>query len=317
MKHLRLFNYIDAIVREGSVRRAADKLHITASALDRRVQDLEDELGTNIFERHPRGMRLSAAGEVFLGYVRRHLSDMQRLHSEIDSLNGLRRGQVSLAVSPALATDFIPRIINAFREQYPGVSFIVNVAKHADAIRALLAFEVDLVVIVAPPRHPDVIDLAISEQPLVAIMENQHPLAEKSVLRLSDCIQYPLVIPTPGLTSREMLESVLHSRRSELHIAAETNSYEVMRGMLHSSTNIGFVISTGIPKDRINGHIVYRTISALDIRPVPLVCAQLKSRGISVAAARFSNYVAEELNNMTVTEPFPDTLDPHVPDPSA
>ena len=54
MKHLRLFNYIDMIVREGSVRRAAEKLHITASALDRRVQDLEEELGTGIFERHPR-----------------------------------------------------------------------------------------------------------------------------------------------------------------------------------------------------------------------------------------------------------------------
>ncbi|MHB8211434.1 MAG: LysR family transcriptional regulator [Acidithiobacillus sp.] len=302
MKHLRLFNYIDTIVREGSVRRAAEKLHITASALDRRVQDLEEELGTSIFERHPRGMRLSAAGEVFLGYVRRHLSDMQRLRSEIDSLNGLRRGHISLAVSPALAADFIPRIINTFREQYPGVSFSVTVAKHSDAIRALLAFEADLVVIVAPPRHPDVIDLAISEQPLVAAMDCTHPLANQGTLRLSDCIQYPLVLPTPGLTSREMLESVLHSRRSEIHIAAETNSYEVMRGLLYGTQNIGFVISTGIPKNRVNENIVYRPISAVDIRPVPLVCAQLKSRGISVSAARFSNCIAEELNNMSLAE---------------
>ena len=121
MKHLRLFNYIDMIVREGSVRRAAEKLHITASALDRRVQDLEEELGTGIFERHPRGMRLSAAGEVFLGYIRQHLSDMQRLRSEIDSLKGLRRGHVALAVSPALAADFIPRIINPLQaNQYSG-----------------------------------------------------------------------------------------------------------------------------------------------------------------------------------------------------
>ncbi|MBU2740076.1 LysR family transcriptional regulator [Acidithiobacillus concretivorus] len=299
MKHLRLFKYVDAIVREGSVRRAADKLHITASALDRRVQDLEDELGSSIFERHPRGMRLTAAGEVFLVYVRRHLSDMQRLRSEIDSLNGLRRGQVSLAVSPALASDFIPRIINTFRAQYPGVSFAVNVAKHADAIRALLAFEVDLAIIVAPPRHPDVIDLAISEQPLVAAMHNRHPLAQKTTLRFSDCVQYPLVIPAPGLTSREMLEPALHNAASEIQIAAETNSYEIMRGMLHHSENIGFVISTGMPKESIHEHIVYKTISALDIRPVPLVCAQLKSRGISVAAARFSNCIAEELNEMT------------------
>lgn len=299
MKHLRLFSYIDAIVREGSVRRAADKLHITPSALDRRVQDLEEELGTSIFERHPRGMRLSAAGEVFLGYVRRHLSDMQHLRSEIDSLNGLRRGQVSLAVSPALATDFVPRLINAFHEQHPGVTFFVNVAKHVDAIRALLAFEVDLVIIVAPPRHPEVVDLAIAEQPLVAAMDSRHPLAETAILRLSDCVQYPLIIPGSGLTSREMLEPALHNLRSEIRIAAETNSYEIMRGMLFDSENIGFVISSGIPKERMNGNIIYKTILAPDIRPAPLICAQLKSRGISVAAARFSNYIAEELNNMT------------------
>ena len=300
MKHLRLFTYIDTVVKEGSVRRAAEKLHITASALDRRVQDLEEELGTGIFERHPRGMRLSAAGEVFLGYVRRHLSDMQRLRSEIDSLNGLRRGHVALAVSPALATDFIPRIIKTFREQYPGVSFSVTVAKHSDAVRALLAFEADLVVIVAPPKHPDVIDLAISEQPLMAAMDSAHPLARQSTIRLSDCIQYPLILPAPGLTSREMLESVLHSHRAETQIAAETNSYEVMRGLLYSTQNVGFVISTGTPKDRINENIIYRPISAIDIRPVPLVCAQLKNRGISVSAARFSNCIAEELNNISL-----------------
>lgn len=304
MKHLRLFNYIDAIVREGSVRRAAKKLHTTASALDRRVQGLEEELGTVIFERHPRGMRLSAAGEVFLGYLRRHLSDMQRLRSEIDNLNGFRRGHVALAVSPVLATDFIPRIIKTFWEQYPGISFSVTVAKHSEAVHALLAFEADLVVIVAPPKHPDVIDLAISEQPLMAAIDIAHPLARQSTVRLSDCIQYPLVLPAHGLTSREMLESVLHSCRAETQIAAETNSYEVMRSLLYSTQNVGFMISTGLPKDhikdRINEKIIYRPISAIDIRPVPLVCAQLKSRGISVAAARFSNYIAEELNNISL-----------------
>jgi DNA-binding transcriptional LysR family regulator len=300
MKHLRLFKYVDAVVREGSVRRAADKLHITASALDRRIHDLEDELGSTIFERHPRGMRLTSAGEVFLVYVRKHLSDMQRLRSQIDSLNGLRRGQVTLAVSPALASDFVPRIINKFRSHYPCVSVAVNVTSHANAIRSLLTFEVDLAIIVTPPRHPDVIDLAISEQPLVAVMDNRHPLAQKTNLRISDCVQYPLIIPTHGLTSREILEPALRSIASEIQIATETNSYEIMRGMLYKSENIGFVIYTGNPNERFYEYIVYKNISSLDIRPVPIVCVQLKSRGISVSASRFSNFVAEEMNEITI-----------------
>ncbi|ERJ19590.1 Transcriptional regulatory protein [Salinisphaera shabanensis E1L3A] len=86
MKHFRYFRYMDAVVRAGSIRRAAEQLYITPSALDRRIHDLEKELGTPLFERHARGMRLLAAGEIFLGYVRRHLADLDRMHPRLKVL---------------------------------------------------------------------------------------------------------------------------------------------------------------------------------------------------------------------------------------
>jgi Transcriptional regulator len=64
MKHLRIMRYVDEVARTGSIRKAADQLSVTASAVNRRIMDLEDELGTPIFERRPRGVRLTAAGEV-------------------------------------------------------------------------------------------------------------------------------------------------------------------------------------------------------------------------------------------------------------
>ncbi len=300
MRHIRLFQYLDAIVREGSVRRAADRLFITASALDRRLQDLEEELETPIFERHPRGMRLTSAGELLMGYVRRHLSDMQRLRSEIDSLKGLRRGQISLAVSPALAADLVPRAVADFRAQYPGVSFRVTVTEHAAAIRALLNFDVDLAVIVAPPEHPDVFVLAVSHQPLMAAMDRGHPLAGRQDLRLGDCLQYPLVLPAEGLTTRQMLETALNRHRSGTRIAVETNSYEILRGLLQGTENIGFVLSAGA-RGGETGNTVYRPVSTVDIRPVPIICAQLRNRGLPVAAARFSESMGEEMRSLSGT----------------
>src|SRR4051812_19981729 len=71
----RILTYMDAVARHGSIRKAAEALHIASSALNRRILDLEDELGTLLFERLPRGVRLSAAGELFIGYVRRSLTD--------------------------------------------------------------------------------------------------------------------------------------------------------------------------------------------------------------------------------------------------
>ena len=70
MNHLRFLKYFDETARAGSIRQAAERLHVAPSAVNRRIKDLEAELGVPLFERLPRGMRLTAAGELFVQYVR-------------------------------------------------------------------------------------------------------------------------------------------------------------------------------------------------------------------------------------------------------
>ena len=109
MRHLRFLRYVDEVARAGSIRKAAEQLHVTASAVNRRVMDLEDELGAPLFERRPRGVRLTAAGELFVRYIREQSGDVERMKSQIEDLKGLRRGTVRIACSQALALDFLPR----------------------------------------------------------------------------------------------------------------------------------------------------------------------------------------------------------------
>lgn len=298
MRHLRLFHYIDAIVREGSVRRAAEKLHVTASALDRRLHDLEDELGTPVFERHARGMHLTAAGEIFINHIRRQIAESQRVQSEIDRLRGMQQGQVSIAVSPALATAFIPNVVKNYRSQYPGISLVVKVVQHEIAINLLLNFDVDLAIVIAPPKHPDVFDLAVVRQPLLAAMHIDNPLAEYTRLRMSDLIQYPLILPSIGLTTRDTIDVALRPFGRTVKIAVETNSYEVMLGLLPGTEQIGFVLSTGFHLNETIGSIVYRPIITQELRAVPIICAQLRNRGLSVAAAKFSELITQEMENI-------------------
>lgn len=298
MRHLRLFQYIDTIVREGSVRRAAEKLFITPSALDRRLQDLENELETQLFERHTRGMRLTASGEIFVRYIRQNMADTQRALSEIDRLKGLQQGQVALAVSPALASDFIPRLVRKFRQQYPRITFLISVVSHAKAIQDLLSFDVDLAIIIAPPRNPEVYDLAVVKQPLLAAMDIHHPLACQAQLRLSDCLQYPIILPSNEMTTREMLEKALRPFGRDVMIAAESNSYEIMRNLLQETENVSFVLSTGEQLSSVNNGLIYRPIVAKDLLPVPIICVQLRNRGLSVAAAQFSHVVIQEMERL-------------------
>jgi DNA-binding transcriptional LysR family regulator len=84
MKHLRIMRYVDEVARTGSIRKAADHLNITASAVNRRIMDLEEELGAQLFERRPRGVRLTAAGEVFVHYLREQDGGAERMKSQIE-----------------------------------------------------------------------------------------------------------------------------------------------------------------------------------------------------------------------------------------
>src|SRR6266567_3317774 len=84
MKHMRILQYVDEVARTGSIRKAAERLHVTSSAVNRRIMDLEAELGASLFERWPRGVRLTAAGEIFVHYLRGQIADAERVNSQIE-----------------------------------------------------------------------------------------------------------------------------------------------------------------------------------------------------------------------------------------
>src|SRR3954454_16193132 len=191
MKHLRILSYVDEVARSGSIRKAADQLNVTASAVNRRIMDLEVELGAPRFERRPRGVRLTAAGEVFVNYLRHQNGEAERMKSQIEDLKGMRRGTVRIACSQALALEFLPREIAAYRARFPLVQFEVKVFDHEQAMAALSAYEVDLVLVFRPPFLASFQPLMSLQQRLVALMGADHPLALRNKIRLSDCVGYP------------------------------------------------------------------------------------------------------------------------------
>ena len=209
MNHLRLLRYVDEVARVGSIRQAAERLHVAPSAVNRRIQDIEDELGTPIFERLPRGMRLTAAGELFVRYIRGRAADLDRVRSEIEELQGLRRGSVRLVASQALAPRFLPGAIQAFRDTHPLVGFDVRIGDHVQAASALRSFETDLALVFNLAPEADIDRTSVVEQKLMAIMHAEHPLARTGApaLRMRDCSEYPVVLP--------------NIRDPRLHVAAE------------------------------------------------------------------------------------------------
>jgi len=117
MRHLLPYKYIEEIAKAGSIRKAAEVLAITPSALNRRLLTVEDELGVSIFERLAVGVRLNTAGELLLKHIRNQMSDLERVKSQIADLSGQRRGSVAIACSPELTGGFLPQQVQTYQHE--------------------------------------------------------------------------------------------------------------------------------------------------------------------------------------------------------
>jgi DNA-binding transcriptional LysR family regulator len=296
MKHLRIFGYVDEVARCGSIRKAAEQLNVTSSAVNRQVLDLEEELGAPLFERRPRGVRLTAAGEVFVNFLRQHNGDVERMKSQIEDLKGLRRGTVRIACSQALALDFLPREVAAFRKRFSSVSFDVKVLDHEKAMVALAAYDVDLLLVFRPAYLANFQPLMTLEQRLVAIMHARHPLADKQTLRLRDCTRYPVAIAMRGFGGRELLDEFCARTGLRFQIAAESNSFEFLRSLVGYHELITFQIKIGAPADNNRLGMVTREIDGRDVPRANLVLGQLRERNLPVPAAVFAHQLTRSLD---------------------
>jgi DNA-binding transcriptional LysR family regulator len=298
MNHLRLLRYVDEVARVGSIRQAAERLHVAPSAVNRRIQDIEDELGTPIFERLPRGMRLTAAGELFVRYIRDRSAELDRVRSEIEELQGLRRGSLRLVASQALAPRFLPEVIGEFRETHPLVGFDIRIGDHVQAATALRSFATDLALVFNLAPESDIERMGIVEQKLMAIMHAKHPLARSgtAALRVRDCADYPVVLPNRDTGGRQLLERFLARSSTKLHAMVESNSFEFLRGCLDDRKSISFQMAIGAAWDDRN--IVARDIEDRGFPRGEMVLASLRGRQLPVIAYAFAEFLKKRLRKL-------------------
>jgi DNA-binding transcriptional LysR family regulator len=296
MRHLRLLQYVDEVARAGSIRKAAARLNVTASAVNRRIADLERELDAELFERRPRGVRLTAAGETFLRYVRAQAADVERMRSQIEDLKGLRRGSVRIACSQALAPDFLPEQIALYRTRYPQVAFEVSVLDHERAMAALAAYDVDLVLVFRPPYLATFQPMTKLAQQLVVLMPSSHPLASRRIIRLRDCAAHPVALPERSIGGRQLLDEVIARSRLRFNIVAESNSFELLRGIVQRGVAISFQIRIGaMPRDD-RGDLIARSIDDRDVPQADLVLGQLRGRNLPIPSAVFAEQLMQALD---------------------
>ncbi len=260
-----MLRYLDEVARSGSIRKAAARLNVAASAINRQILSLEQDLDTPLFERMPGGLRLTATGEILVAHVRDTLRDHGRALDRMAALKGLQQGEVVIAAMAGLAATMLGTVLGNFRDLHPGVKLTVRVLTRDGIVAALLAGEADLGLAFDLPSHPRLTRAMAFDHPIGAVMSPDHPLASRLSLRFADCLPFPLLLAENGMSLRDAVD-LLMPPNVDVSPAVETNSLDLMRRMARRSPCLTFMCEFEVAEDLSAGRLAFVPIQGGSVR---------------------------------------------------
>lgn len=199
--------YLDQVARSGSIQAAAKELHVAASAINRQILQLEEQLGAPLFERLPRGMRLTVAGDAVVTLARRWRQDERRVVAEIRRYQGVHQGHVSLQAMDSHSTSVLPALVESLGLSHPLITLSVNLGSTDEALAALGSGTADLATAFNLPPQRNVLVLWRAELPFGCVVAPSHPLAGARSVSLQEAAAYPVALQSRALAIRRYLEA--------------------------------------------------------------------------------------------------------------
>ena len=271
--HLVALRYFAETVRSGSMRQAAERLHVAASAINRQILKLEDQLQCKLFNRQAEGVRLTSAGEVLYHYILRLERDLDQAISQIDDLRGLRRGHVAIVCEDGIGRDFVPAVLSDFHKDFPRVTFSVEIASAPEVLDKIAEGIADIGLAMSPPVRPDVSIEAKAEIPLGVITALDNPLAARGHLRLRDLAGEPVIHGKVGTGGGTDFYGMI-SGGSPRNQFIETNASDFITNLVKAGLGVGIRSPIGIMYEIETDQIAF----------VPLIDPQARTAYLTVYA---------------------------------
>ena len=238
---LRDLRYFETIAETGHVGRAAKKLFRTQPALTGAIRRLEDTLGTQLFERAGRGIRLTAAGHALLARARALRIASEDAVREIGDLGKGLAGLVRVGAVPTVASFLLPPLTREFLKEAPEVTF-KTVIGHDNVLQAVLnAGELDVLVSFASRADGDLESHAIFEDEVVIVASRSHRVL-RTKAKMKDLLAYRWVLAPPSVATRQWLDHAFHSRGLPgPKVQIETNLILLLPALIEQNNLLSFI----------------------------------------------------------------------------
>jgi LysR family transcriptional regulator, nitrogen assimilation regulatory protein len=246
------------VARAGSVSRAAAELRLAQPALSRQIRKLEHELGVQLFARHGRGVRLSAAGSLLLERAEAIAHLVHQTSEEIKQDRSPARGRITLGAPPAAGRLVIPPFVARFRQAWPQTTLHMREGATSALQEWLLDKRVDVAILHNPP-HLEVLDISpiLTERMLVIgppkqhIRQHQHP----ATFRIRQLGELPLILPNMAHNNRRLVEHAAIEHGVRLRIVIEADSVAFSKAMVEQGLGYTILTYAAVQDDLARGRL--------------------------------------------------------------
>lgn len=289
------FLYLLAVAKTGSIRAAAETMHVAPSAISRYVGIFEDAAGTKLFERHVRGMTPTAAGEIYLRYARSIINEGKRVQADVEDLKGLKRGHIRLCSIEGVVSGPLANAIGMFVRAFPGVTLQLRTMGTETVMTTLRDGDADIgIAFHSSPMAGVHIARRLSD-PLKAVVSPDHAFAARSSLSFIEVMQSPLALPEHSFGVRQLVDAACLAHQIRPNIVFETNSIEALRSFAREGLGVSLLPFRSAQREILTQSIVGVSVDEATLLSSTMdICTQ-KDRELSLAAAAFLEHMTAAL----------------------
>ena len=285
LNHLAIFH---AVAEEQSMSRGAERLCVSQPAVSKQIKDLEAALGVVLFDRLPRGLRLTHAGEVLAGHARRLFAAASDAERAIAELKGLAQGRLTIGASLTIGDYLLPQILGAYRKKHPGIELHLEIANTQVIQQKLRDGVLDIGLTEGFADDADLEAEVFAEDALTAVVPPGHPLLEESAVSAARLCAEPFLMREPGSGTREVTERALAKLGITVVPAMSLGSTEAIKRSVASGLGVAIISELALEAEFSAGRLCPLPLSDITLtRPLHLVRLRGKSAGPAVQA--FSN----------------------------
>lgn len=232
---IRQLKYFLKVAETLNFSEASRKLYITQSTLSQQISHLEQEIGLPLFERNSHEVYLTEAGKELLPYAQKAVNSTEACMDHMNDLKEMLTGELNIGVTYSFSNIMAETLIT-FLHTYPNVKLNIQYKAMQELMDGLKKRELDLVLAFKPSKADKVIDSrAIFSNRLAAIVNDSHPLARLTTVKLADLERYDLILPCKGLQARNAFDHLVEGKDLNFKIMVEVNNVNIIFDLLHRS----------------------------------------------------------------------------------